>query len=104
MSVDLPDPEGPQMTIFSPFPTARLTEFKAVNAPYLLTNLSTMTIGCVPEASLSGCNMIFSPRRVIIDARRVEVRFACGVPQRIGMLRSRSPDISPRPSDTSRQV
>ena len=39
--VDLPEPEGPQTTIFSPLPTARLTSFRTWNWPYHLLTRSS---------------------------------------------------------------
>jgi hypothetical protein len=40
ISVDLPEPDGPHTTTFSPRPTARSTSFSAWNAPnHLLTLL-----------------------------------------------------------------
>ena len=42
--VDLPEPEGPQMTIFSPSLTSRLMSDSTWNWPYhLLTPLSSIT-------------------------------------------------------------
>ena len=45
MSVDLPEPEGPQMTIFSPCRTRSDTSFKAWKSPNHL---------CTPDNSMAG--------------------------------------------------
>ena len=51
ISVDLPDPDGPQSTIFSPLRTVRLMFFNAWNAPY---HLSTAFIEISGLLSVSG--------------------------------------------------
>ena len=45
ISVDLPEPEGPQMTIFSPFSTARSMFFRTWKAPYHLLTPINSTAG-----------------------------------------------------------
>src|SRR5581483_1792754 len=44
ISVDLPEPEGPHRTIFSPVVTLRLTSSKAVKRPNRFTKFSTATM------------------------------------------------------------
>ena len=52
ISVDLPEPEGPQTTIFSPRATVRSIWFSALNEPY---HLSTAVIStAIGRASLRG--------------------------------------------------
>src|SRR6266404_9571124 len=43
--VDLPDPDGPQSTIFSPVRTDRLMSDKALNEPYHFSTPSMTIIG-----------------------------------------------------------
>ena len=49
MSVDLPEPEGPHTTTFSPRPTARSTSFSAWNAP---NHLFTLLISIIERSKL----------------------------------------------------
>src|SRR5687767_6974034 len=45
ISVDLPEPDGPQMTIRSPRATVRLMPFRTWNSPYhLWTSISSIAI------------------------------------------------------------
>src|SRR5215813_6025997 len=44
MSVDLPEPDGPQMTMRSPFLTVRLMFLRTWNCPYHLLTPSSLTI------------------------------------------------------------
>src|SRR5271166_3973203 len=43
--VDLPEPEGPQTTTRSPFPTCRLMSFSTWKSPYHLWTLRSSIIG-----------------------------------------------------------
>src|ERR1700754_1518290 len=45
ISVDLPDPDGPQITMRSPRPTARLMSRSTWKSPYHLLRLVMLTIG-----------------------------------------------------------
>src|SRR6185312_10862954 len=45
MAVDLPEPEGPQMTMRSPLRTVRETSFSAWKVPYHLLTLRISIIG-----------------------------------------------------------
>src|SRR6478609_1727829 len=64
MRVDLPEPDGPQSTIFSPLSTLRVTSFSAVNAPNRFITFSTMTISAGRVALLTvACGMFVSQMR-----------------------------------------
>ena len=54
ISVDLPEPDGPQTTIFSPLATLRLMFFSTWNSPYHLSR---------PSMAMAGMLPIVSPRR-----------------------------------------
>src|SRR6476659_3896870 len=51
ISVDLPDPDGPHKTIFSPVRTVKLMSVKALKSPY---HFSTPSMTIMGEAELSG--------------------------------------------------
>src|SRR5436190_16221667 len=53
MSVDLPEPEGPQMTIFSPWSTVRLMSRSTWNSPYHLLTPIIWTAGAALAATAS---------------------------------------------------
>src|SRR5688572_1113631 len=58
MAVDLPDPEGPQITIRSTLPTVSDTFLSAWNVPYHLLTLRISTIGALASSG-SGFDRAF---------------------------------------------
>src|SRR5215471_7754112 len=59
--VDLPDPDGPQTTTFSPLPTTRLMSFRTWNSPYhLFTDCSAIMVSpCdVTSGAVSAARLI----------------------------------------------
>src|SRR6185437_4369267 len=80
ITVDLPEPDGPQTTIFSPRPTARLTSFSTWNAPNHLSTWRSSIIGPPRDAGLSwsliavprasGCSATWRSRRRNRSPRR----------------------------------
>src|SRR5258708_1505090 len=99
MSVDLPEPEGPQSTIFSPLRTSRLMFLSAWNPPYHFSTPS-MTIngalGALAATALSsGTASLVMPaastnrERDAIDARwelyRIELHPFLGYPRQLAV-------------------
>src|SRR5215204_3571133 len=72
ISVDLPEPDGPQMTIFSPSFTSRLMSDRTWNCPnHLLTAFSSIT-----EATLERSRAAFAAMVVLLRlAARPLVKF-----------------------------
>src|SRR6266487_6825756 len=68
--VDLPDPDGPQTTTFSPRPTCRLMSFSTWKSPYHLwtaCNSIIVPFGIVPFAEVAASAVLLivaSPRRL----------------------------------------
>ena len=58
--VDLPDPEGPQMTIFSPLPTVRSIFLRTWKAPIPLVDAGQMH-GRVPVRALCAVRSLGAP-------------------------------------------
>src|SRR6185295_32303 len=59
ISVDLPEPEGPQMTIRSPLATLRSTSRSTWNCPYHLLTFANSMIGWV--AGMRGLDVLLFP-------------------------------------------
>src|SRR5215475_13422905 len=68
ISVDLPEPEGPQMTIFSPSVTSRLMSESTWNCP----------------------NHLFTPRSVITEGALLRSRAVAAMTVLLGRLAARS--------------
>src|SRR5690349_20713213 len=71
ISVDLPEPEGPQMTISSPLATVRSMFFSAWKAP---NHLSTPSIRTATPPSAPGESASNSPGLAFIARNRCTVR------------------------------
>src|SRR5216683_1450622 len=65
IKVDLPEPEGPQITIFSPSLTSRLMSLSTWNWPnHLLTPVSVITEGALERSCAVAAMVAFSSRRL----------------------------------------
>src|SRR5262245_58736903 len=67
--VDLPEPEGPQTTIFWPFSTMRLMSRRTWNSPYHLLTFRSSIIGRL-ETALAVADIVF-PRSAFMGVRKV---------------------------------
>src|SRR4029453_5279048 len=91
INVDLPDPEGPQMTMRSPLATARSMSRSTWNSPYnLLTFLNAMmdSLICIVSAHVAHVEVPLDPLAVArhgkaeqpVDRGNEEVAFQVELP------------------------
>src|SRR6185503_20533364 len=67
ISVDLPEPEGPQITMRSPLATVRSISFSAWNEPYHLSTPSILTATAASSRAEAG--RTFVALKVIVGIR-----------------------------------